>query len=418
MQCVSLFSCAGFGDLGLAKAGIETISACEIVEERAQLFQKNFPKTHLFIGDIWELQYDIIQHAFERLNGKELFLMIISAPCQGASSNGMGRIKSQIKQGKREKDDPRNRLILPALHIINTLKPKFVIIENVPGMRYTKIVNENGDYETIFSIMYRTLDDYVIRSSILNTADFGVPQLRKRLVTIAIKKKYTSEERLENFFTENSFCHPLKTHGDDENPHITLQECFQSLSELDARYKLQDEYDIFHRIPKWNDMQYFCMSHTPEGESAFNNTLCVNCLQNSYDLNVIYCPTCNSILPRPYMKNKDGTIRIIRAFKTAYRRMTWHKPGNALTTNSGVVSSDVKAHPTQNRVLSLREIMILSSIGDYTRNDVLFTYDFPHHNDKLIREVLGECIPPLLTYKIIKHLQTLNNMDEMMNDVL
>lgn len=404
-KCVSLFSCAGFGDLGLHKAGIDTISACEIVKERADLLQKNFPSTRVFIGDIWDLQDDIITHAQEQLGNDELYMMIISAPCQGASSNGMGRIQNEIRRGRRSKDDPRNRLILPAINIIQQLKPKFLLIENVAGMRHTQILNEDNVYETIFSIFHRKLHEYVLRSKILNTADFGVPQNRKRLITIGLKEIYTNVPRTCDFFMEDSFLHPMPTHGTFEVPHITLKTCFTNLLCLDAKHKLQDDADIFHRIPSWNDMQYFCMSHTPEGQTAFKNTKCVACSRHTPDLTQVYCCHCQAVLPRPCMHSKHGKLRIIKAFHTAYRRMTLDNPANALTTNSGVISSDVKGHPIENRVLSLREIMIIASVGNYVGNEVLFDYEFPQ-NDKLIRHVLGECIPPLLTFQIATYLET------------
>lgn len=406
-QCVSLFSCAGFGDLGLQKADIHTISACEIIKERAELLRQNFPLTHIFNGDIWDLQNDIIEHAKQKLNGNELYMIIVSAPCQGASSNGIGRIQNQIKKGKREKDDPRNRLIIPAINIIKTLQPKYILIENVSGMRHTQIINESDEYETIFSILHRQLENYVIRSSILNTADFGVPQNRKRLITIGIKYMYTDEKREKDFFHEKSFLHPKQTHGFEEKPHISMQRCFSHLSALDAKYNLYDAKDPFHRIPKWNDMQYFCMQHTPEGQTAFENTMCTNCNKYTKDLKEVFCKNCGNILPKPVLQ-KHGTFRVINAFKTAYRRMSMNKPANALTTNSGVISSDVKGHPIENRVLSLREIMIIASIGYYDGNEQLFEYNFYNSNDKLIREVLGECIPPLLTFKIAKHLDLIS----------
>ena len=102
-KCVSLFSCAGMGDKGLEACGIHTIVANELVESRANLMQKNFPNTHVIIGDIWEKKNEIITSARNQLQGEQLFCMIISAPCQGASSNGMGRISSEIRKGKHYK---------------------------------------------------------------------------------------------------------------------------------------------------------------------------------------------------------------------------------------------------------------------------------------------------------------------------
>lgn len=409
---MSLFSCAGFGDLGLEASGIHTISACEIVNERAELMQKNFPNTHVFIGDVWELQDDIISHARSNLSSQfeqeRLFSMTVTNPCQGLSSNGMGRISSEIKKGTRQKDDPRNRLILPALNIIDNLNPKVVIFENVSNMKNGIILNENDEYERILSILYRRLSArYVLRSCILNAADYGVPQNRKRLITIAVDHTLTAETSTPEYYSDalSSF-HPKPTHGPTQvSPHVTLKQCIGHMPPLDARDKCQDQTDIFHRVPVWNPMQYFCMQHTPEDQTAFHNKMCVYCNLETRDLKSTQCMHCNATLPRPIKTQTDGSVRLVRAYKTAYRRMSSQKPANALTTNSGVISSDVKGHWNQNRTLSLREIMIVASIDGYPGQCNLWKYNFPHNNDKLIRDVIGECVAPLLSYKIGLHLQ-------------
>lgn len=409
--CVSLFSNTGFGDLGLEKANFATIVANELLADRAELFQKNFPDTNVIVGDIWEVQENIVQSALTTLNGERLYAMIVSNPCQSWSSNGKGRMNKQIKNGKREEDDPRSSLIIPAINIIEKLAPKCLIFENVSGMRHGEILNENDEYENILSILYRRLPNYVFRSCVLNTCDYGVPQNRKRLITIAIDKDFTNEERIENYFSDElSAFHPPKTHGDTIHPHITLGNAINHLPKLDALQKLQDEDDIFHRVPTWNQMQYFAMQHTNEDDTAFNNKTCVHCGNVTEDLKVAYCIHCNELLPRPVKLLKDNTYRVVKAFKTAYRRQSMLRPANTLTMNSGVISSDVKGHYNQNRVLSLREIMIISSLCSYPGcEEVTFEYEFPEDNDKLVRDCLGEAIPPLLTYKIACHLDGLLN---------
>ena len=57
--------------------------------------------------------------------------------------------------------------------------------------------------------------------------------------------------------------------------------------------------------------------------------------------------------------------RLIRGFKTSYRRLRWDHPSSTITMNSGVISSDMKGHPEQNRVLSVREILMLSTLQSH-----------------------------------------------------
>tara|TARA_B110000008_G_scaffold193114_1_gene191811 strand:- start:627 stop:1877 length:1251 start_codon:yes stop_codon:yes gene_type:complete len=404
-KSISLFSCSGFGDLGLHSAGFETLCACEIIPERANLMQQNFPDTNVMIGDIWSMQDEIVRYTQSRLvPGQSLDLLLASPPCQSFSSNGMGRMSAAIKKGTRNSSDPRSCLIIPAINVCERLLPRVIIIENVPNMRYGFIMNEFEESENILDLIYRRLPQYTFRSQVVNVADYGVPQVRKRLITIGILDNLTSVERVADFYTDkNSPFHPAPMYGPStDQSHVTLRQCIHHLPELDAQSKLQDEEDIFHRIPSWNDVQYFCMSETPENNTAFCNSKCVQCGHITENLSRVSCDECSAFLPRPMIKKEDGW-RIIKAFKTSYRRMSWDRPSNALTTNSGVISSDVKGHPEQHRVLSLREIMIVSSVCGYPGMTPNWTYKFPPNKDKLIREVLGECIPPLLTYTIVKN---------------
>lgn len=163
--CVSLYSCAGIGDLGLKSCGIETIVANELLVERAKLMQNNFPETAVICGDIWTNQDSIVETAQDRLFGKQLDLIMASPPCQSMSSNGRGAMSAACKRGKRVEEDLRSSLIIPVIDLTLRLMPKAVIIENVAGMRKEVITNECGDKELILDMLYRRLPDYVLRSA-------------------------------------------------------------------------------------------------------------------------------------------------------------------------------------------------------------------------------------------------------------
>jgi len=92
--------------------------------------------------------------------------------------------------------------------------------------------------------------------------------------------------------------------------------------------------------------------------------------------------------------------------------MWWDRPAGTLTMNSGVISSDLKGHPEQNRVLSLREIMRLATLDS---EDWPKRYEFGNvplgkwnakgtFSPRLIREVIGESIPPLAMTKMVQHM--------------
>ena len=418
----SLFSGGGLGDVGIEwGCGIPVIAALEIMNSRSQLISKNFPETKIFEGDIWKLKDEYISFFKTELKGKRPWLLTLSPPCQGMSANGAGRISSSIRSGMRPREDERNRLVLPGISILEKLQPDWFILENVRRMENTVIRNEKNKPENILDCMGRRLHPlgYAIRSCILDFSSYGVPHHRERLITIGCRiPKVTQKIPVrQNIFSRNlSPFHPPPSHGVRGcHPLVTLRETIGKLSALDSRTFLKDSQDPFHCVPRWNEKQYFWMENTPEGRSAFDNLICPECSYKNRKKESVFCEQCGSLLPRP-MVVQDGQARLIKGFKTSYRRMKWDRPASTLTMNSGVISSDVKGHPDQNRVLSLREILLLSTL-DHPRWKKRFLFDgIPYgrmnrnqdFSPKLIRQVVGESIPPLGMARIVDHLLTMN----------
>ena len=451
---ISTFSGGGIGDAGIEwGCKVPVISACELVPDRAGLIRYNYPETHVFEGDIWSLKQKIIEHSREKTDNKSPWLFVMSPPCQGMSSNGAGRIKASMAAGKRPKEDERNRLVLPGVEIIEELKPSWFLLENVRRMENTIITNENGETENILDLLGRRLHPhgYTIRSAIIDFRDLGVPHHRKRLITIGCRLPEIVEKLPPGqiFYHTPSPLHPLQTHGGKgQKPHISMRESIGHMPPLDALNKIVDENDPYHQIPKWNDAHYFCMSHTPEGSTAFDNNTCIAC-EHSANLSAdVDCQKCGEQLPKPQIKVEEwecpdcsfrhrksrsscqcgfvnlGTMettlnrRVIRGFKTSYRRLKWDSPASTLTMNSGVISSDMKGHPEQNRVLSVREILLLSTLESHPNVNYSWNKKYKFRSldangkffykedfsPKLVRQVIGESIPPLAMNKIVGRL--------------
>jgi len=175
--------------------------------------------------------------------------------------------------------------------------------------------------------------------------------------------------------------------------------------------------DKHHRKPKMNEKHVLWASHIPKnsGNTAHLNR-CISC-RNLDEFKVVTCTKCGEDLPRPHVIKKDGTRRAIKGYKTSYRRITPDQPANTITMNSGVASSDVKIHYSAPRVLTLWEIMILSSLknidncksGIVTHHPWSKHYSFEKHMEpkdyalqkNLIRQALGEGIPPLAMYRMV-----------------
>ena len=423
-NAISLFSSSGIGDLGLRANGINTVIGCELLPERMALFSNNYPEAKTFLGDIWELQDSIVQYYKDSFS-EPPFMILATPPCQGMSSNGMGKMLNDYRRGLRPKLDPRNRLIIPALNIIKELQPEWVILENVANMVNTLILNEKDELVNIIDFIFSEIGDiYVGRPQVVDVADYGVPQHRRRLITILTK----SEKGVEEFRKKNTLL-PAPTNSEDDTlftKHwITLREAIGSLPPLRAEKgkNVDKKFNPLHKVPVLDEKKLFWVDNTPEGETAFNNQ-CVNpecgyqgnqrhgAAHNDEGINKfktdtpIYCEKCGALLPRPWVEDKEtGEKRLMKGFVSAYKRMKWDEPASTLTQNFQFACSDNKLHPDQTRVLSLYEGLVLQSIAEYPYS---FSIDGKQVPDGLIRDTIGESVPPRVIDLICKRILELS----------
>ena len=413
---VSLFSSSGVGDLGLKANSIKTVIGCELLKERSELFSNNYPDAKMFQGDIWELKTDIIKY-YQNHFSTSPYLILATPPCQGMSSNGMGTMLSNIRKGIRPKEDSRNLLIIPALDIIEALQPEWIIFENVENMVNTAIVVDDEVVNIIDYIKNRLGPKYVGGPNVIDCADYGVPQHRKRLLTI-----FSRSERGRKYFEQSLTFMPNPDHSknglDKTKKWVTLRDVIADTEPLEAvPGKNKSKQTPLHRVPLLDDKKMFWVKNTPEGQTAFSNQ-CVNpscmyqgnpihgCKRNNEGINQskkdtpIYCVKCGSLLPRPSVE-KDGSIRLMNGFTSAYKRMSWDEPASTLTQNFQYACSDNKLHPSQNRVLSLQEGLIIQTISNY---EYSFEINGRLVKEGLIRDTIGESVPPLIIDKICAHI--------------
>jgi DNA (cytosine-5)-methyltransferase 1 len=406
LKAASLFSSAGIGELGIQAAGLDIVLANELLPARVALYRANFAH-EMLEGDISEKKTDFIEQTQARLGTEELFLLYATPPCQGMSSNGMGKLKSEVALGRRNHEDQRNRLVIPAMDVAVALKPRWLLLENVPGMEKTEIRTTGTRSENIISYVRQRLGkDYVGGAEVIACEDFGVPQRRKRLLTI-----FTRDPAGKNFYARNggSFFSP-----EMREPRVTLRDAIGSAPPLDAKVGKNEArwFHPYHFVPVMTDLKYHWVEHTKEGNTAFNNQ-CINPACKSQtnpghrDIKVddkwvsskeipIHCHECGHLLPRPHVL-EGGRARLLRGFHSAYRRMSWDETARTLTQNFIYEASDNKIHPSQNRVLSVFEAMVLQTINRY---DYAFQVDGKDISTAQIAEVIGESVPPYLIEKI------------------
>lgn len=162
MKVVSLFSGAGGLDLGFKMAGHEIVWANDNFSDAVETYKKNLGD-HIICEDIYNIDVSKIP---------DCDIVIGGFPCQGFSIANM----------KRHTDDSRNELYKMLIKVIKEKKPKFFLAENVKGI----LSLEHGQVINMIMNDFNSFG-YKAKYKVLNAADYGVPQLRKRVIIIGVR---------------------------------------------------------------------------------------------------------------------------------------------------------------------------------------------------------------------------------------
>lgn len=165
-KAIDLFSGIGGQSQGLKDAGFKVVASVEINQDAIKSYKLNHPKTKIFNQDIRTIN---INEVLAELDEENLDLLAGCPPCQGFSSIRRLNRQSSVR-------DDRNRLILEYLRFVKELRPKTIMLENVPGL-----VNYY-----LFKEMVKQIKDlgYFVNFEVVNVKDYGVPQRRKRLILV------------------------------------------------------------------------------------------------------------------------------------------------------------------------------------------------------------------------------------------
>lgn len=171
LNFIDLFSGAGGLSCGLCMAGFTPIASVEIMPEAVATYEFNFIQTKGFNEQVETRDIrseEVKQRLYEAVEGQHIDLIVGGFPCQGFSMSGY-----------RVHTDPRNSLYLEMLKIVRRLQPEFIVMENVEGLRSML----GGKVEEKIIKDYRKIG-YNINVTLLNSADYCVPQTRQRVIFI------------------------------------------------------------------------------------------------------------------------------------------------------------------------------------------------------------------------------------------
>ena len=170
-KAIDLFSGCGGLTLGLKFAGYQVLAGVEVDAKASETYALNHPDVSLFHQDIREIEVSKMMRHLDLKEGK-LDLLAACPPCQGFS-----RIRT--RNGASTNADPRNDLALKFLEFAKVLKPKHLLLENVPGLCKQAV------WKKIVLGLKR--EGYKLREAIVDASDFDVPQRRRRLILLGSK---------------------------------------------------------------------------------------------------------------------------------------------------------------------------------------------------------------------------------------
>lgn len=358
LNVVSLFSGGGGLDLGFISAGYNVIWASDIDKNAVATYKKNIGN-HIICGDINHIDINTIPKADVLIGGPA---------CQSFSL-----------AGNRDIYDIRGQLVWNYVEILKHVEPKAFVFENVQGLLSSK----NNEGEKVIDLIIKAFKElgYTLSVSVLNSADYGVPQKRKRVIIVGLKGDVT-------------FNFPLPTHNESGiglKKYVSIEEALYDLPNAIndpnglVQYKTepQSEYQKLmrknngdtvseHFISKLSELDKYIISYVKPGGN--------------------YRDLPDDIPSKRVQKLKETGGRT-----TYYGRLVSEKASYTINTNFNRPNMGCNIHPIEDRLISVREALRLQSFPD----DYVIVSTSKQGRNKIV----GNAVPPLLAEVLAKELK-------------
>ncbi|MBQ7644987.1 MAG: DNA cytosine methyltransferase [Spirochaetales bacterium] len=369
---IDLFAGAGGLSCGLEQAGFTPIMANELVNQFAYTYQINHPNTKVIVGDVRQVDEKELHNIIKDYG--EIDLIAGGPPCQGFSVNAP----------VRSLDDPRNHLFKEYLRIVAEIRPKAVVLENVPGI----ISLGKG---TVVHQIYTILQElgYKVNHRILFAAHYGVPQMRFRTVFIAIRdyeKDISFPEpeyyatAVANFTGSKELCYNLMPLEESIlKPKTTVWDAISDLPKIEAG-ESDGKYNYLY--PAETEFQKYLRDGSAEITSHYCSKLSAINIER-----LKHIPQGGSWRDIPFDLLPSGLKKAKRSDHTKrYGRLDPNELCSTIMTKCDPHWGSF-FHPTQARILSVREAARIQSFPDR----YLFTGSMTEQYEQV-----GNAVPPLL----------------------
>lgn len=320
-------------------------------------YRHNIPSVEVVCEDIRLVKSQDILQTIE-LNPGELGCIVASPPCQTYSRNN---------RSFKHPNDHRHTLYKPLLKLVEAIKPWVVLVENVPEMQKYA----NGKYHLDFLKRLKE-SGYVVNHWIVNSASYGVPQQRFRLIYLAYRKEMNKIPEL-----------PAITHGEDIAllPWVTVESAIKDLPKRNAG----ENRDCFHVTPKQISIR------TEYAKARYSEGLKIVLNHSARNLNNTQISRLLSLQEGQAYKDLPDKLRPRNGYSASYGRLWRDKPAPTLTAWLSYPGSGRFSHYEQNRVITIREALRLQSFDD----------NFSVFGSLLKQSALvGNAVPPILANAI------------------
>lgn len=332
-EAIDIYSGCGGVSCGLTLAGFKVKAAVEIDRAAIDTY-RGYPslgKVAVLHKNICDLSgEDILKAA--GIDKNSIYLFAGCPPCQNFSRQNPNNKKKSLAE--------RKRLLFEFLRIIEELEPPFILMENVPGIK------TDGNKEILDEFLDRLKKKYVVVEGILNSADYGVPQIRKRFVLHAVRKDIHKELTKSGV----EFGLPKPTHSGKETdgllPWRTVREAIGDLPAIGAGETFVDPVGRIHNhkcagLDEINIRRIQAIRANGGSRTGLPDDLVLKC-----------------------HKKKDENGKVFDGHKDVYGIMDAGKPSPTMTGGCLCYSKGRYGHYEQDRAISVREAARLQTFPD------------------------------------------------------
>ena len=344
--------------------------ACDTLKSRMQFY--NYPKKEINnVIPIDMTQSDIFDIMDNQISGKKVDVIIGGPPCQSFSSHGKAKDKYGMQQ------DPRNYLYESYMRILNYYKPNFFVFENVEGILSTKIKGKLL-IEKIFTDMKKNYKIIETKDKILqNAVDYGVPQDRKRVIIIGVRKDLDSIDVADIYKDLDEIKKNQRKYTvEDAISDLPVLKPGEGQETIEIESIQLNEYLSNIRNPKYK----FIHNHVAR-------------THNEYDQSRYYYMSKNKWTLRELYENKPELIHVKkRKFNNSYVVQNFEKQSKTIIAHLHKDGNQF-IHPDhkQKRTFTAREAARIQSFPD--------DFIFPCSRTQQFKQI-GNAVPPLMAKHI------------------